>query len=67
MSPPLCRRHGTPKVRQTPKSRYACPTCEHEAWKEAHGAHRQTARLGHGHQDGSGPMRHVWPGEGLAR
>lgn len=31
--PPTCRVHGTPKVRQTAKSKYRCPECEYETWK----------------------------------
>jgi hypothetical protein len=31
--PPVCRRHGVPKVRQTGKTPYRCPACEREAWE----------------------------------
>jgi hypothetical protein len=32
--PPTCPKHGTPKVRATPKTPYRCPACEREAWQK---------------------------------
>jgi hypothetical protein len=32
-SPPTCPRHGTPRIRQTPKSLYRCLACEREEYE----------------------------------